>query len=233
MAFGQYDATTIFFCNNLSWSQSLNRKVKQTTPLIHKTGVTYGKHLSVKLVYNRSWFNSRDWRTSLSLRCICTIQCIKTRRSESFQSCAFTQINFSPSCLNLEKISWYQMFQILSIPRVRHSHMVFYLSIFALRFGVQCRNKPKPYSQSSLNPLSVLIESLWAGSNKRSSIGSDKALSPLKSFHTSSSSTRSCSWCSNNSLQKSTLHMHSLKKTHQTNAHRHTHACIFCGQYYS
>lgn len=111
--------------NNLSWSQSLNRKFKQTTPLIHKTGVTYGKHLSVKLVYNRSWFNSRDWRTSLSLRCICTIQCIKTRRSESFQSCAFTQINFSPSCLNLEKISWYQMFQILSIPRVRHSHMVF------------------------------------------------------------------------------------------------------------
>lgn len=123
------------FCkkNNLSWSQSLNRKVKQTTPLIHKTEVTYGKHLSVKLVYNRSWFNSRDWRTSLSLRCICTIQCIKTRRSESFQSCAFTQINFSPSCLNLEKISWYQMFQILSIPREAQPHG-FLVSFFFFLF---------------------------------------------------------------------------------------------------
>lgn len=60
-------------------------------------------------------------------------------------------------------------------------------------------------------------DSLWAGSNKRSSIGSDKALSLLKSFHISSSSTRSCSWCSYNSLQKYTLHMHSLTyKTHQT-----------------
>lgn len=127
------------FCkkNNLSWSQSLNRKVKQTTPLIHKTGVTYGKHLSVKLVYNRSWFNSRDWRTSLSLRCICTIQCIKTRRSESFQSCAFTQINFSPSCLNLEKISWYQMFQILSIPREAQPHGFFSKIFFSFYFCLE------------------------------------------------------------------------------------------------
>lgn len=126
--------------------------------------------------------------------------------------------NFSPSCLNLEKISWYQMFQILSILREAQPHGFFGKFFFSFYFCLEiwCAGISQSPTRRALSNV-FCADSLWAGSNKRSSIGSDKALSLLKSFHISSSSTRSCSWCSYNSLQKYTLHMHSLTyKTHQT-----------------